>query len=88
MAMLAVMCSYVCRHNENAMEGKMTRIDNLNTMLPDGFEFATWSPGDGTTRYRIVRKGEDYFESSAPVALGYAQAEVAARYFVEGMERR
>jgi len=64
----------------------MTRTDNLDSMLPDGFEFATWSPGDGTTRYRIVRNGQDYFESNAPVALGFAQAEVAARYFVAGME--
>lgn len=64
----------------------MTRIDKLNEMLPDGFEFATWSPGDGTTRYRVVERGRDYFESNTPIALGYAQAEIAARYFVAGME--
>jgi hypothetical protein len=40
-----------------------------------GWDVKTYSPGDGVTRYRLVRNGTDYFEdSSGPTALGRAQA--------------
>jgi hypothetical protein len=44
-----------------------------------GWDVATYSPGDGVTRYRLVKRGQDYFEGSGPTALGRAQAIVMVR---------
>ena len=67
------------------MSKAKTRIDELNGMLPDSFEFAAWTPDDGVTRYRIVEKGTDYFLGEYPAAIGFSQAVIAARYFMIGI---
>jgi hypothetical protein len=39
-----------------------------------GWDVDTYSPGDGITRYRLLRAGYSYFEAEGPTALGLAQA--------------
>jgi hypothetical protein len=52
-----------------------------------GYTVAQYSPGDGATRYRIVRASEDYFESpDGPTALGAAAAVSMVRAFLAGFE--
>jgi hypothetical protein len=43
-------------------------------LLRYGWNVATYSPGDGITRYRLLRAGYDYFDAEGPTALGLAQA--------------
>jgi hypothetical protein len=51
-----------------------------------GYTVARWSPGDGATRYRIVREGEDYFSDDGPTALGASAALAMVRAFLAGFE--
>jgi hypothetical protein len=52
-----------------------------------GYTLARYSPGDGATRYRIVRASEDYFESpDGPTALGASAALAMVRAFLAGFE--
>jgi hypothetical protein len=52
-----------------------------------GYTVAQYSPGDGATRYRIVRASEDYFESAdGPTALGALAAVSMVRAFIAGFE--
>ncbi len=61
------------------------RIDILNNRLPVGYHIATWSPGDGVTRYRICPDGQDYFSTSGmPTALGFRAAETMVEAFAAG----
>ena len=54
--------------------------------LPDGFEIATYAPGDGVRRYKIVPIGESYFSAEGPVALGRKQAAEMCQAFTAGYE--
>jgi hypothetical protein len=51
-----------------------------------GYTVARWSPGDGVTRYRIVREGEDYCSDDGPTALGASAALAMVRAFLAGFE--
>jgi hypothetical protein len=54
-----------------------------------GWDVAAYSPGDGVTRYRLVRAGEDYFEGAdRPTALGRAQAIAMLRGALHVLEAR
>lgn len=57
----------------------MSRMSDLEAMLPRGWEVHTWSPGDGVTRYRFFErapKGQTYFgpDNGRYTALGYKEA--------------
>ena len=56
----------------------MTRVKQLKEYCRDhGFFMATWSPGDGVTRYRFfTNPGNTYFgpENGDFTALGYKEA--------------
>lgn len=57
---------------------KKTRLEELQDYAKTvGLHVATWSPGDGTTRYRFFTKaGNTYFgpDSGIYTALGYKDA--------------
>ena len=58
---------------------KMSRLEELEAMLPKGYCVRTYSPGDGQTRYRFFdncNHKQDYFgpKSGIFTALGYKDA--------------
>ena len=63
---------------------RLTRAQELEAGLPEGWIVRTWSPGDGATRYRFFHKApakQTYFgpDSGAFTALGISEAETFAR---------
>lgn len=57
----------------------MSRMSDLKEALPRGYSVATWSPGDGATRYRFFKnapKNQTYFgpDNGIFTALGYKEA--------------
>jgi hypothetical protein len=65
-----------------------SKRDILRSWERAGIYVATWSPGDGTTRYKFFLEPLDYFEGdglavvvgwSQALAMGNALAEVAWR---------
>jgi hypothetical protein len=64
----------------------MRKEEMLNTLLEStGYHVATWSPGDGATRYAVVPKGHTYHSHDGVArALGFAQALVMAKAFRAG----
>lgn len=59
------------------------RLERLQQMLPEGWTVATYSPGDGVTRYKFIEghPGASYFSANGETVRGYAKAEK----FVEGL---
>jgi hypothetical protein len=57
----------------------MTR--ELKELIPhlqqEGFDLATYSPGDGVTRYKIVPRGRGYFDGRTIASAVGAKAAVA-----------
>lgn len=56
-----------------------TKVQQLEEMLPKGYTFATWSPGDGQTRYRFFHNAPANQTYSGPrngifTALGFKEA--------------
>jgi hypothetical protein len=64
----------------------MRKEEMLNMLLNGtGYHVATWSPGDGATRYAVVPKGHTYHSHDGVArALGFAQAHVMAKAFLAG----
>ena len=67
---------------------KPTRMEALEALLPPGYSVATYSPGDGQTRYRFFEKAPErqtYFGPASGIytALGYKEAWV----FAQGLAR-
>lgn len=67
----------------NARKRGPTRTDRLQQMLPQGYSLHTYSPGDGTTRYRFFQNApedQSYFGPANGIytALGYKEAEAFA----------
>ncbi len=56
---------------------KMTRLEQLEAALPDGWHVATYSPGGAPTRYRFYRgaPGSYFSVRDEHTAMGFAAAE-------------
>ena len=63
------------------MSRKETRLERLSAACEKvGLYVTTYSPGDGTTRYRFSEQEGDYFAVRPEfTALGYREAYVFAR---------
>jgi hypothetical protein len=75
------------------MAKKKTRLQELQDYAKTvGLHVATWSPGDGTTRYRFFDKpgsGQTYFGPASGIytALGYKDAMNYAYAYGAGKRR-
>ncbi len=72
----------------------MTRLEQLrSTAAKHNLYIATWSPGDGVTRYRFIKskagKPVGYFQSSGLfTVLGIGSAEEALRRITQDRKTR
>jgi len=67
----------------------MSRLEELRRGMKEiGVTIATYSPGDGVTRYRFTLNGQGYFQASGgdnlATALGIAEAETLANGLMLG----
>jgi hypothetical protein len=60
-----------------------SKIEQIEALLPKGWQVHTWSPGDGQTRYRFFHNApasQTYFgpASGQYTALGFREAQAYA----------
>lgn len=66
---------------------KQTKLESFQEWINAyGLYVATWSPGDGVTRYKFSNKPGTYYSvNELYTALGYREAATYARGFVDGI---